>query len=198
MTDERLRKSAPDLKPRGPRRFRLEDEPTQTIDLVGLFTTDITSSGSFDVKDGIWATTFGKLLQSLPVPAFLVDERFEVVVANQACSRIYPNYESVQNSPFAELFPGTGHAAKVSELLAEVLRTRKPKVTEALLKIGNGKIWARLTFRSIRISDIRSVLVMVEDLTTEKKLLLLSRKYQQELEARVEERTAELKAVNVK
>jgi signal transduction histidine kinase len=178
--------------------FRLEDEPTQTIDLGGLFTKDITSSGSFDIRGGIWASTFGKLLQSLPIPAFLVDQHHLVMVANQACARIESEYERVQGLGFAHLFPNSSDAMKVSEILDEVFHTRKPRAMQGMLRIGKGNIWARLTFRSIRIMDLRSVLVLVQDLTNERKLLHLSRKYQDELQKRVEERTAELTEANAK
>jgi len=45
------------------------EEATQTIDLSSLLTRDTTSSGSFDIRGQIWSTTFGKLLQALPIPA---------------------------------------------------------------------------------------------------------------------------------
>ena len=32
---------------------------TQTIDLGSLLTKDVTTSGSFDIRGSIWATTFG-------------------------------------------------------------------------------------------------------------------------------------------
>ncbi len=198
MADKQLpdlsSKKEPELKPL----FQLENEPTQTIDLEGLFTKDITSSGSFDIRGGIWASTFGKLLQSLPIPAFLVDQHYLVMVANQACARLEAEYERVQGHVFADLFPNSSDAMKVSEILNEVFQTRKPRAMQGMLRIGKGNIWARLTFRSIRIIDLRSVLVLVQDLTNERKLLHLSRKYQDELRKSVEERTAELTEANAK
>ncbi len=197
MADERKpdssSKKRPELK-----LFRLEDEPTQTIDLGGLFTKDVTASGSFDIRGGIWASTFGKLLQALPIPAFLVDQHYVVMVVNQACARIESDYENVQGRVFANLFPHSIDATKVSEILDEVFQTRKPRAMQGMLRIGQGNIWARLTFRSIPIMDLRSVLVLVQDLTNERKLLRLSRKYQDELQKRVEERTAELTEANAK
>ena len=67
---------------------------------------------------------------------------------------------------------------------------------QGMLQIGKSSIWARLTFRSIRIVDLRTVMVLVQDLTNERKLMRLSRKYQDELQRRVEERTAELTKAN--
>ncbi|MFH0821233.1 MAG: hybrid sensor histidine kinase/response regulator [Pseudomonadota bacterium] len=198
MNEERISQSPTDEEPMSLRRLRLDNEPTQTIDLGTVFTKDLTASGSYDVKGGIWASTFGKLIQSLPIPAFMVDEYHEIMVANQACGRIYPDYEHVQSRPFSDLFPDPAEGEKAAELLGSVLLTRTPQTMDGGLRIGGGRIWARLTFRSIRIIDIRLVLVLVENLTYEKKLLRLSKKYQQDLVKRVEERTAELKEVNAK
>ena len=56
--------------------IHLGQTATETIDLEGLFSRDLTSSGSFDIREGIWATTFGKVLQVLPVPALLIDDSY--------------------------------------------------------------------------------------------------------------------------
>lgn len=177
----------------------------ETIDLGNLFTKELTASGSFDIRSGIWATTLGKVLQALPIPALLVDESYDVAVANQACARISHDYEQMQGRPFAGLFPNSTASRKARSLLAEIFSTRRPQVAEASLQIGENQIWGRVTFRSIRIMDQRFVLVLVEDLTQQKKQLLLSRRqeeglrlYRNELEKAVEERTARLKALNEK
>ena len=53
-----------------------------------------------------------------------------------------------------------------------------------------------MTFRSIRALDERLILVLIEDLTLEKRIQEQNRKHREELERRVQERTAELKAAN--
>ncbi|MBI5570838.1 MAG: response regulator [Desulfomonile tiedjei] len=198
MTDKRSPTFSADEELDSHRLFQLRSEATQSLDLGGLFTKDVTASGSFDIRGGIWASTFGKLLQSLPIPAFLVDQNSTVMAANQACARMNPDYERLPDQAFANLFPNASEAGKAISLLEEVMQTRKPKTTESVLGFGKGKVWARLTFRSIRMMEARLVLVLVEDLTNEKKLLRLSQKYQEELEKRVERRTAELTEVNVR
>ncbi|HTY24539.1 MAG TPA: hypothetical protein VMC85_15485, partial [Desulfomonilaceae bacterium] len=72
-----------------------EDLLTQTISLGDLFSKDITSSGSFDIRGGIWASTFGKVLQALPIPVLLIDERRFIVVANQAWAKLNTEYERI-------------------------------------------------------------------------------------------------------
>ena len=84
----------------------LESEvATQTIDLSSLLTMDVTSSGSFDIRGQIWSTTFGKLLQALPIPALLIDQSYAIAVANQACARVTRTYEKLHGHAFPSLFP---------------------------------------------------------------------------------------------
>lgn len=49
---------------KSPRPLGIDDLATQAIDLADLLTQHVSSSGSFDIRGGIWATTFGKLCRS--------------------------------------------------------------------------------------------------------------------------------------
>jgi PAS domain-containing protein len=179
-----------------PRPLRIGYETTESIELRSLFTRDVTSSGSFDVRSGIWATTFGKVIQALPIPTFLVDETLRILVANQACGRFTFEYERVQGRPFSSLVGGAQAAARAESLLQDVFADRTPRVGEGTLTIGDAMIWARLTFRPIRILNDRYVLVLVEDLTREKVQLHENERLRRELEHRVERRTAQLRKTN--
>jgi PAS domain S-box-containing protein len=53
-----------------------------------------------------------------------------------------------------------------------------------------------LTFRAIKIRDQKFLLILVEDLSLEKKQILLDRKYKEDLEKRVKERTEQLRRLN--
>ena len=182
----------------------IDDLATQSIDLADLLTKDITSSGSFDIRGEIWATTFGKLLQALPIPGMLLDDSFNVVVVNQACGKINPQYESILSTRFSQLFSSPSDAGKVQSIVEEAFSTRKPKVVGASLR--NGKtdaIWCRMTFRSVRIIQERFLLVLIEDLSAEKQQLALNKKHQgelqrvhREMEKRVKDRTAQLSQAN--
>ena len=179
-----------------PRPLRIGHESTETIELKSLFTRDVSESGSFDVRGGIWATTFGKLIQALPIPAFLIDEYLDVAVANQACGRFTPDYEEVQGKPFAGLFSGQSASKAAQSLLRRVFEDRKPTIAEGTVRIEDALVWARMTFRPIRIMQVRFVLMLVEDLTREKMQLHENEILLQELEKRVEVRTAELRETN--
>jgi hypothetical protein len=133
---------------------------TQSIDLTSLFTKDLTTTGSFDVSSGIWTTTFGKVLQALPIPVLLIDTSYRTIMANQAWARIDKNDGETLYCPFSELFPTDSLAKKAQAILEEVFEQRKSRVAQATLEIGNQKIWTRMTFRSIRIGSERFVLVL--------------------------------------
>ena len=171
-----------------PRLLSGESNGTETLDLSSLLTRDLTFSGSFDIRGDIWATTFGKLTQALPLPALLIDENCNIVVANQACGRISREYEKILDTPFSGLFPDPPTARKVQALAEEVFANRKPKIGEGIIEIGKGKIWGRITLRSIRIMENRLVLVLVEDLTPQKRQLVLKHKLNEELKREIAQR----------
>ena len=177
-------------------------ESTQTIDLTSVFAEDVTSSGSFSFG-GVRRTWFGRLLQALPIPAFLIDQSFSIIFMNGACRRISDDYASVRGNSFDTLFENPWVAEEARGLLEKVFRQRLREFIEAVLRIGADKIWGRLYLRSLRLGTSRSVLVMVEDLTLEKEQLVLKQKHEEQiirerddLEQRVLERTLELVEAN--
>ena len=174
----------------------LGHESTQTIDLASLLTKDVSTTGSFDIRGEIWTTTFGKVLQALPIPAFLIDTNHIVMQANQACSKISPEGDSLLGDRFSSLFAGSEAFDKVQSLLEEVFTSRKTRVGEAVLTIRGRRIWARMTLRSLRIMRDRFALCLIEDLTNERKQLQVNERLRSQLERRVEERTATLKNAN--
>jgi len=156
--------------------------PSQTIDLDSLFSENLSSSGSFDIRGRIWATTFGKLTQALPIPVLLVDSDNEIVVANQAWARISPKYKDLHGTNFRDLFLQPLSIRKAEEILQQVFSTRRPNEFESFVEIAGTRIWARMTFRSIRISGRRLVLVVFENLSAEKSKLALERRLRDQIE----------------
>jgi PAS domain-containing protein len=179
-----------------PRPLRIGQESTESIELKSLFTRDLSTSGSFDIRGGIWSTTFGKVIQALPIPAFLIDEYLHIAVANQACGRFTPAYERIQGRPFSSLVTGASAAESAQALLQGVFVDRKPRIAEGSVRIDDAVVWARMTFRPIRIMQERFVLLLLEDLTREKLQLSENEALRQDLEKRVERRTAELRKAN--
>lgn len=184
-------------------RFLNRGSPTgDTIDLDSIFTADVTMSGSFNVRD-IHLTSFASLLNALPLPVVLVDRFAEVRFANQGWGTIHSNYQSILNSPFSGLFPEPETAAKAQAIVEAVFSDRKTQTAEGWLEIAGNRIWGRMSFRSLRLGSERFVLVPVEDLTLEKRQVSIQKahkhqlqKAHDELEKRVDERTAELVKYN--
>jgi len=151
---------------------------TEIIDLDDISGEALSLSDSFDLT-GAQTSSFGKLLQSLPIPALLIDRRFDIAFANQTCSHIDMGYKYILGKPFSSLFFNDSVSKEVQTVLETVFSCRKSQVCSTVLQIGGSRIWGRMNFRHLRMKDCRSVMALVEDLTLEKKQLLLTRKHQE-------------------
>ncbi len=156
---------------------------TLSIDLSTLFTADVYSSGTFDLS-AIGSSSVGRLLDALPIPVLLIDQWCQVGFANRSCARISTDYRKIRGVPLADLvpLPSDAHRArtlahKIQALIQRAFETREPLLTEAILEIDNRKIWARLHLRSVRIGLERHVLLIIEDLTHDKKQLILTQRH---------------------
>jgi diguanylate cyclase (GGDEF)-like protein/PAS domain S-box-containing protein len=152
--------------------LELSSDPTETIDLDNLFSKELSSSGSFDVK-GLKKTSFAKLLLALPLPAMLVDHSYFITFCNEAWGRITRNYAKLECLAFIDLLADSNEAQAFCSLLATVYEKRKSKIIQAKLVIDDKPIWARMYLRPIRLVKERYILVLVEDLTLERRQLLL-------------------------
>ncbi len=159
---------------RTPHYLALGNEPTQTIDLQGLFSSDVGESGVFELSD-ITSTSLGKLLDALPVRVLLIDRWFCVAFVNQSCKKLSVNYKDMKGLRFTDLLPEPEDSAradtlrtKTITLLERVFSDRRPQRAEAILKIGNHRMWERLHLRSVRLGPDRHIMVVIEDLTAER------------------------------
>jgi hypothetical protein len=116
----------------------------------------------------------GNLLAILPVPAMLIDEAHQVVVANQSC--LFDSEQiGMAGLPFESLFALPRDAERARRLkqrarqaIDEAFGAQGPRVAEAILTLGSKRVWARLQMRKTRIEGERFLLVIVEDLTEER------------------------------
>ncbi|MBI5571604.1 MAG: PAS domain S-box protein [Desulfomonile tiedjei] len=177
---------------------QLRQGATETLDLSRLFAAEVTDSGSFDIGSAIWTSTFGKVIQALPIPALLINEAQDIVVANQAWKKIGVGPERIVGRPFVRLFAEHSADLKGESIVRTVFATRKTATWESSIEIEDNKIWGRFTFRPVRIKGERFLLVLVEDLSLEKKQKLQDEKHREELERRVLERTEDLRSLNEK
>jgi diguanylate cyclase (GGDEF)-like protein/PAS domain S-box-containing protein len=168
---------------------------TETIDLNELLDALDSVADALDVGV-LRGTPVGQLLHALPVPSLLIDQTGAIVFASQSWQRVNPNFEQIQGKSFSTLFPDPAGAERAQSLVDEVFSKRKTRLSEGIIEVGGNRIWARTNLRSLRIGGTRAILGLVEDMTAEKKQILLSKKYGQELERRVAERTEELVRIN--
>jgi hypothetical protein len=83
---------------------------TESIDLDSLVGGALDRSQAFTFEQ-IQTTSFGKLLNALPLPVLLLDRYCTIVFVNQACVKISENYQEILGSPFSSLFPDSSSAA---------------------------------------------------------------------------------------
>ncbi|HMK36083.1 MAG TPA: ATP-binding protein [Desulfomonilaceae bacterium] len=175
---------------------------TETININGPLFEQLTESGSFDLR-GFQFTSVGRLLNALPTPALLVNGNHSIVFINDASKKLGENAAYIQGGPFCSLFPRTEDAAKFQGILHEVFSIKKIHIGEGLIEVGANRMWARISFRSLRIGQSRFVLVLIEDLTIEKKLQLLMevhkeavRQAENKFEKQLQDQTGELRRTN--
>ena len=168
------------------RNLEAADTGAVTIDLESLSQYTLTTSGSFDLT-GVNTGFFAKLLQSLPIPAFLIDPRFNIIFANHACSNIDRGYKDILGCSFSSLFVDAFVGNEIEFVLEGDFSAKKYQIY-ANLQICDSRMWGRMTFRPLRMKEFRSVLVLVEDLTAEQKRFLLTQKHHEELKKEITER----------
>jgi hypothetical protein len=161
---------------------KLPSTPTSTIDLNALFGPDVSATGMFDLG-GIGSTELGKLLEALPVPVLVINQWFCIAYANESCTRLSPDYRYIIGLRFTDLLPTTKDAGRANslagkavKLLESVMSERKPRNAEAILEIDGRRVWARLHFRSVKIHSERYIMVIIDDVTEERKQHFQSRK----------------------
>jgi len=148
-------------------------------------------------------TSFSKLLNAVPMGATLIDRSHTIVRANDWWQTVTPHYLQIIGAHFESFFPKPEHARKAWNLLEKAFTQRRPVVLETGLRVQDTRLWGRLFLRSMRMGGQRFVLLLLQDLTREKKQGLTNRKHEQELieareelERRIEARAAELSRAN--
>ena len=164
-----------------------DEDATESLDLSRFLIEELTTSGSFSFT-GITKTWFGKLVQALPIPALLIDESAKITFANQCWERVAFDHSELLGKPFISLFANSWAAQEAQMIVQRVLSARKPETYQAVLQIEKNRIWGRMHFRSIRMGESRSLLILVEDLTLEREQLVQKQKHEEELRHEIRER----------
>jgi PAS domain-containing protein len=170
---------------------------TLSIDLNDLLGDAAGETGSFNLRR-VETGALGALLDALPLPAFLVDERHCVVFSNNYWRKHCGLPNRVCHTPFTDLIACSGQPeaaenvpAQASAALEKAFLTRKPVKLETIVRIGAGRKWARLHLRAVRIEKRRCLLIVMEDITAERSRQRLGRIEEQRLRRLYRELQAE-------
>lgn len=166
MTDNDLTKFRP-LGPKDHDRETDEQSVTETIDLTSMFTRDVSSSGSFDLR-GFRVSTVGKLLNAIPIPALLVGSSCVVMFANQACRKISVQKDQLLGMNFSSLFSESSAGTQAESAIEKVFIHKIPLVFEANMGSTKSSLKGRLHLRPIKVGKQRAVMVIIEDMGKEK------------------------------
>ncbi|MFH0825305.1 MAG: EAL domain-containing protein [Pseudomonadota bacterium] len=173
-------------------------DATQTINLDSVYTDDLTATGSFDLRL-IEATSLGKLFDAVPIPIFVFDKGNAIAFGNRSAAAMIGADESARTTDLSSLFAGADIGAQIRDIVQVVLSKRESRSIETVLGRPADRMYGRLHFRPIRWAGERFALLLIEDLTNEKKQLEVIkrqarrlRESHEHLEVRVRERTAEL------
>jgi two-component system, cell cycle sensor histidine kinase and response regulator CckA len=173
MNPEELLEATTELDQASVNLSRLTLQRTDTIDLDSLFSTDVTSSGSFDLR-GVRFASFSRLIQAMAVPTLLVDRSHTIEFANSAFIRMTDGLDPAGNK-LSSVFSNTQQARVFGLLLEKVFEARKPEVQERQLQLQEGEIWGRVHLRTIRLGQDQLVLIQIENLTAQKELVAIQK-----------------------
>jgi PAS domain-containing protein len=142
----------------------LNNLSTETIDLTSLFADEVSPTGSFDLRQ-FRVTSFGRLLEAIPIPTLLVDEACQISFANRACNRAAGEPARIEGNRFSTLFPNHADGQRAEKLVERVFHDRIPLITEGTIGLDELRMHGRIHLRSLRIQRIRTILVIIEDIS---------------------------------
>jgi two-component system NtrC family sensor kinase len=108
------------------------------------------------------------VLETLPLGLFVLDAELRVISANREGVALVP-VEPAARRAFADLMP-SAQAAAVRRFLEGVVRARAVRHAEQELPAGGETLTVRLTATPLRAPQATHVLVLVEDITLQKRL----------------------------
>ena len=108
------------------------------------------------------------VLETLPLGLFVLDAELQVISANREGAMLVPVEPSARRA-FTELLPA-GRASAVRAFLDNVLSAREVRHLEEELPAGGETLTVRLTATPLRAPQATHLLVLVEDITLQKRL----------------------------
>ena len=141
-------------------------EEGQSFDCESKLTEGPKSSDSFDVK-GLQPTALGKFLDTMPLPALLIDPYSRIAFANRSCTRISPQPEKLHGLSLSKLFAGESAVAQIQRLTKEVFSTGKSQVIDSTFEISGQRMRSRLYLQAMMFGNNKWMVLLMKDLTEE-------------------------------
>jgi putative nucleotidyltransferase with HDIG domain len=145
-------------------------DSTETIDLATLGLDHLSESGSF-VVSAIEGSSFAKLIHGIPMPVLWLDlpEPY-ILLVNRAADRLMRHSSRMKGRSLFDFFSGSG-VRNVQRAINKLYTTRKHQEMQIGMRTWEGQKWVRIHFQSLRLSNKRYALLMIEDLTHEREEL---------------------------
>jgi len=143
---------------------------------------------------------YRELYENAPVAYLSATAEGEICMANQRATELFSaSEEALTGRSIPAFCAETPEGQEAARRLAESLRSGAPvRDDEVELCLPNGdQLWVSLTMRPVEAGDReRDRLIMLVDVTERRRMETALRKTRDELETRVEDRTAELEQTN--
>jgi HD-GYP domain-containing protein (c-di-GMP phosphodiesterase class II) len=170
----------------------ISEQATETIDLSQLIGEGMTESGSFAVL-GQSSKIISNIFDALPIPILCINKDFVVQFANKSCAKITLDFQSIVGKSILNILPREKDVRLIKSSVEATFATRQSQKADGAIQMDSGYMWGRFHFRSLRVLGVQLVLVQIEDLTYEKKQIVLRVKHHKELQKSIGEVKQELK-----
>jgi PAS domain S-box-containing protein len=144
-------------------------------------------SGKLD-EQGVGAIRLCQALQTLPIPALLLDAAGRIVFANREWAQINFEYEELPTKPHSEMDCEQDLTRNRQSGIEEALSMVRPQTGEIVVGVDETNICSHPVFQWVRMDDKPSTLLILKDLSHQEKRRIASQRCQEELK----ERRAEL------
>jgi PAS domain-containing protein len=152
------------------------------MEIDGTLPTNTFPTAGFDLS-GVGRASLLEVLDALPLPVILVDRDYTIVFCNEACATICADYRRLEGRPFTDLAPrpldedrARLFAETAKALLTRAFTTGVSQSTEGVLEIDRAKLLVRYNLRSIVVEGDIRLLVLINNITSQKARLKLAQR----------------------
>lgn len=165
-------------------------EDTRSIQSAPILAEDSKLPQNFDVRE-LQPPALSRLLDSIPVPALLIDQLSRIVFVNQSCRRMSPNPEKLHGLSLSTLFSEQSVVPEIQRLTEKIFFTGKSQAIDVTLEITGRRIRSRLYLQATRFGNSKWMVLLVEELGGERFQMTPNQLYDDLWNQTVQARSAE-------